>query len=65
MEDALESKFLKKKPQGYNIGINEGTVAGQTIMHLHIHMIPRYKGDVENPVGGVRNIFPGKGNYKK
>jgi diadenosine tetraphosphate (Ap4A) HIT family hydrolase len=43
-------------PDGYNIGVNEGTAAGQTIAHLHIHVIPRYVGDVEEPRGGVRNI---------
>ncbi len=43
-------------PDGYNIGINEGEAAGQTIFHLHIHIIPRHKGDVDNPRGGVRNI---------
>ena len=49
--------------QGFNIGINCGAVAGQTIFHCHIHLIPRRQGDVENPRGGVRNIIPGKGNY--
>jgi diadenosine tetraphosphate (Ap4A) HIT family hydrolase len=44
------------KPDGYNIGINIGEAAGQTIFHLHIHLIPRYNGDVENPRGGVRKI---------
>lgn len=53
------------KPDGYNIGINEGRAAGRTIDHLHIHIIPRYIGDVEDPVGGVRHIIPGMGNYKK
>lgn len=48
---------------GYNIGINCGEAAGQTIMHTHLHVIPRRKGDLENPVGGVRNVFPGKGSY--
>ena len=43
-------------PDGYNVGINIGTDAGQTIMHLHVHLIPRYKGDVENPKGGIRNF---------
>ena len=43
-------------PDGYNIGINCGEAAGQTIPHLHIHVIPRYKGDVENPRGGIRNF---------
>jgi diadenosine tetraphosphate (Ap4A) HIT family hydrolase len=47
---------LGRKPDGYNIGINIGEAAGQTIGHLHIHIIPRYKGDMPNPRGGVRNI---------
>jgi diadenosine tetraphosphate (Ap4A) HIT family hydrolase len=50
---------------GFNIGFNSGTVAGQTVMYPHVHLIPRRKGDVEDPVGGVRNTIPGKGNYKK
>lgn len=52
------------KPNGYNIGINCGEVAGQTINHCHIHIIPRYKGDVKNPRGGVRNVIPNKGDYQ-
>lgn len=52
------------EPNAYNIGINDGMAAGQTIDHLHVHIIPRYKGDVLNPRGGVRNIIPGKGDYK-
>ena len=48
---------------GFNIGINNGTDAGQTIFHCHLHLIPRRKNDVENPIGGVRNIIPGKGKY--
>jgi len=44
-------------PHGYNIGINEGEAAGQTVFHLHIHIIPRYYGDVPNPAGGIRNII--------
>lgn len=51
-------------PDGYNIGINSGEAAGQTIDHLHIHVIPRYSGDVADPVGGVRGVVPGKANYK-
>ncbi len=50
-------------PQGYNIGINVGAVAGQTVAHLHVHVIPRYSGDVADPRGGVRHVIPGKGNY--
>ena len=49
--------------KGFNIGTNMGKVAGQTILHAHIHLIPRRVGDVENPRGGVRNIIPGKGDY--
>jgi histidine triad (HIT) family protein len=55
---------ISKKPEGYNIGNNEGEVAGRTIHHLHIQIIPRYKGDVKNPIGGIRNIIPGLGDYK-
>jgi len=53
----------KYNPDAYNIGVNDGGSAGRTIHHLHIHLIPRYKGDVENPRGGVRHIIPGKGDY--
>ena len=49
--------------EGFNIGINSGEVAGQTIFHCHIHLIPRRSGDVENPRGGVRHLIPGKGDY--
>lgn len=51
------------KPDGYNIGINDGPTAGQTVPHLHMHLIPRYKGDLEDPRGGVRWIIPGKAKY--
>lgn len=49
--------------EGFNIGMNAGEVAGQTVFHCHIHLIPRRKGDVENPRGGVRHLIPGEGNY--
>ena len=49
--------------EGFNVGMNAGAVAGQTIFHCHIHLIPRRKGDVENPRGGVRHTIPGKGFY--
>ena len=48
---------------GFNIGMNSGESAGQTIFHCHIHLIPRLSGDVENPRGGVRHLIPGKGSY--
>jgi len=51
-------------PAGYNIGINVGETAGQTIMHLHIHVIPRYPGDMADPRGGVRHVIPDKGKYQ-
>ncbi len=51
------------RPDGYNIGINNGEAAGQTVMHLHIHLIPRYAGDRADPRGGVRWIFPEKAAY--
>lgn len=50
-------------PDGFNIGINDGAAAGQTVPHLHIHLIPRYKGDLEDPRGGVRWIIPEKADY--
>ena len=58
-------KIIDKKhnPDGFNIGVNIGESAGQTIGHVHIHLIPRYEGDVENPTGGVRNVIPGRGDY--
>ena len=50
---------------GFNIGINWGKAAGQTVMYPHIHLIPRYDGDMADPRGGVRHVIPEKGNYKK
>lgn len=49
--------------EGWNIGINNGFVSGQTVFHCHVHLIPRRKGDVENPRGGVRHVIPSKGSY--
>jgi superfamily II DNA or RNA helicase/diadenosine tetraphosphate (Ap4A) HIT family hydrolase len=56
----IESQF---QPQGYNIGINVGAAAGQTVSHLHVHLIPRYQGDVPDPRGGVRHVIPQLANY--
>ena len=50
-------------PDGFNIGCNCGEAAGQTIKHFHVHVIPRYNGDVKNPRGGVRGVIPKKRNY--
>ena len=60
---AKELIETKHKPSGYNIGMNCGIDAGQTVMHFHCHVIPRYKDDVSDPTGGIRNAIPGKGKY--
>ena len=57
---ALQAEF---RPDGFNVGINDGTAAGQTVMHLHVHLIPRYRGDRPDPRGGIRWIFPDKARY--
>jgi diadenosine tetraphosphate (Ap4A) HIT family hydrolase len=51
------------RPDGYNIGINDGAAAGQTVMHVHLHVIPRYRGDRPDPRGGIRWIIPEKADY--
>lgn len=51
------------RPDGYNVGFNAGRAAGQTVPHLHVHVIPRFDGDTSDPRGGVRHVIPGKGNY--
>ncbi len=51
------------QPDGYNIGINIGAAAGQTVDHVHLHLIPRYRGDVDAPRGGVRGVIPSKQTY--
>ncbi len=62
---SLKDDILKNDDtvEGFNIGMNSGDVAGQTIFHCHIHLIPRRQGDVENPRGGVRFVIPEKANY--
>lgn len=50
-------------PAGYNVGINDGEAAGQTVGHLHLHVIPRYEGDVEDPRGGIRWVIPKRARY--
>ena len=54
---------LDTSVEGFNVGMNCGEIAGQSIWHCHVHLIPRRKGDVKNPRGGVRNIISGKGDY--
>lgn len=61
---AARAAILEKhQPQGFNLGINMGEAAGQTVFHLHVHLIPRYSGDVDDPRGGVRCLIPGKARY--
>lgn len=62
----IESQLTKHAlplPSGYNIGINDGKSAGRTVDHLHVHLIPRYDGDMEDPKGGVRGVIPEKQKY--
>ena len=60
---AKEQIDIELKPDGYNIGMNCGEAAGQTVFHLHVHLIPRYKGDMNDPRGGVRGVIPEKQKY--
>ncbi len=59
-KELIENEY---KPDGYNIGMNCGEVAGQTVFHFHCHLIPRYIGDMKSPEGGVRHCVEGKGYY--
>jgi diadenosine tetraphosphate (Ap4A) HIT family hydrolase len=63
IEVAKSLIMAEHKPDGFNIGMNCGEVAGQTVFHFHCHLIPRYKGDMEDPRGGVRYCIPNKGKY--
>lgn len=65
LEKAIANPNINLPPNGYNYGINDGRAAGRTVDHLHLHLIPRYDGDVDNPLGGVRYVIPEMGNYKK
>jgi diadenosine tetraphosphate (Ap4A) HIT family hydrolase len=61
-KELIDQEF---SPDGYNIGVNVGPAAGQSIFHVHIHIIPRYAGDVENPQGGVRHVIPKNAHYTR
>jgi len=63
----IKEEILLKDPavKGFNIGTNAGVIAGQSILHCHIHLIPRREGDVDNPQGGVRSVIPKKQHYKR
>ena len=63
----VKNEILRKdvNVKGFNLGTNAGKIAGQSIMHCHIHLIPRREGDVDNPQGGVRSVIPNKQHYKR
>jgi diadenosine tetraphosphate (Ap4A) HIT family hydrolase len=63
LDEAKQATATEFNPDGYNIGINDGPAAGQTVPHLHIHLIPRYTGDLADPRGGVRWVIPEKADY--
>jgi diadenosine tetraphosphate (Ap4A) HIT family hydrolase len=63
LAEAQEELQRSHQPQGFNIGINDGPAAGQTVPHCHLHLIPRYEGDVDDPRGGVRWVLPEKARY--
>lgn len=55
----------ERQPDGYNVGVNCGDAAGQSVMHVHVHVMPRYRGDMPNPRGGVRGVIPDKQKYRR
>ncbi len=63
LREAREGLQSELDPDGFNIGINDGEAAGQTVLHFHLHLIPRFAGDVPEPRGGIRWIFPDKADY--
>jgi diadenosine tetraphosphate (Ap4A) HIT family hydrolase len=63
LDQAQAAAKAEFRPDGFNIGINDGASAGQTVPHLHIHLIPRFQGDMPDPRGGVRWVIPEKADY--
>lgn len=63
LETARDEIHRRHRPNGFNVGINLGEAAGQTVFHLHVHLIPRHAGDSDDPRGGVRGVIPGKEMY--
>jgi diadenosine tetraphosphate (Ap4A) HIT family hydrolase len=63
LEEAKTALDVELGPDAYNVGLNDGPAAGQTVAHCHVHLIPRYSGDQEDPRGGVRWVIPGKARY--
>ncbi|WP_018861551.1 MULTISPECIES: HIT family protein [unclassified Thioalkalivibrio] len=65
IEGVLELPFLGNQPDAYTVGNNDGRMAGRSIDHLHVIVLPRYEGDVEDPRGGIRNVIPDRANYHR
>lgn len=65
IEAILRLDFIGRKPDAYTIGNNDGREAGRSIDHLHVIILPRYRGDVDNPRGGIRNVIPHRANYQR
>ena len=65
IDTVLELPFLGRQPDAFTVGNNDGRAAGRSIDHLHVILLPRYEGDVENPRGGIRNVIPGRANYQR
>jgi len=65
IETVLQLPFLKRPPDAYTIGNNDGREAGRSIDHLHVILLPRYRGDVESPGGGIRNVIPDRALYQR
>jgi len=65
IEGVLALPYLDRQPDAYTIGNNDGRAAGRSIDHLHVIVLPRYEGDVENPRGGIRNVIPDRANYQR
>jgi diadenosine tetraphosphate (Ap4A) HIT family hydrolase len=63
LDQCRESLLAARQPDGFNLGLNDGPSAGQTVMHVHLHLIPRYRGDRADPRGGVRWVMPDKADY--
>lgn len=63
LNQCQQKLMVERNPDGFNLGVNVGADAGQTIFHAHLHLIPRYAGDVKNPRGGVRGVIPAKKDY--
>ena len=63
LDRAKEQVVEEFSPDGFNMGINDGAAAGQTVMHLHLHLVPRFAGDQDDPRGGIRWLFPDKADY--